>query len=192
MYWQSKHHIGHAKLSFEWRIPTYKQLLNTQSSCKKLYIIKQNYMHIKHPIYSFKLRAQGWSSPNLSLELQRATSEGPAGLTAWEQTKVSTDARLESFLWVTHFKNRFHCDVWLAHWKQATFSKPHFPVHKRSPYMIINELNSELRQQLFPLKRKSKARNSGFKNLFFFFFCSVGAFSTSSLLNRRLRPHTTP
>lgn len=77
MYWQSKHHIGHAKLSFEW-IPTYKQLLNTQSSCKKLYIIKQNYMHIKHPIYSFKLCAQGWSSLNLSLELQRATSVGPA------------------------------------------------------------------------------------------------------------------
>lgn len=40
-------------------IPTYKSLLNTQSSCKKLYIIKQNYMHIKHPIYSFKLHAQG-------------------------------------------------------------------------------------------------------------------------------------
>lgn len=79
-------------------IPTYKHLLNNQSSCKKLYIIKQNYMHIKHPIYSFQLYAQGSSSPNLSLETHRAVSTGPAGLTAQDLTTVSTDARLKSFL----------------------------------------------------------------------------------------------
>lgn len=135
-------------------IPVYKQLLNTRSSCKKLYIIKQNYMHIKHPIYSVKLCPRlKFTKPQFGT--RRATSTmGPAGLTARELTKVSTDASLKSFFWVTikkktNQKKPFYGNVWLAHRKQATFLKPHFPVRQLSPSRIINELNSEIRHSHF-------------------------------------------
>lgn len=126
------------------QLPTYKRLLNTLSSSKRLYIIKQNYMHIKHPIYSFTLRPRlEFTKPQFGIAKSRLH---PAFRTdSRELTTVSTDARLESFFWVTHFKTHFSATSGWHTVSTLLSQKPISLLINSVPY-IMTESNCELRR----------------------------------------------
>lgn len=114
---------------------------------------------------------------------------------------ASTDARLESFLWVTHCKVHFrvtfgwHTESRLL--SQNPISQTVNQVHMWSlPTKTVNS-DTAIISLYTHTHTNRKARNSGFKNIFFvcfllLFLLQCGILSRSSLLNGLPQPPSPP
>lgn len=120
--------------------------------------------------------------------------EQPPTRPAWTDSSGTnsglTDARLQSFLWVTHFKTHFSgTSGWHTESQLLSQNPISLPMNYDQICWFLNQTVNPVIAIISLKKKERSARNSGFKNLF---SCKVGSFARSSWLDHLPGPPGPP